>query len=163
MSAIHLVFGHLQRWLLGIMPARAGNTCSYLDEFAFRFNRRRAKLISHRFARLIDRCRNRPKNLLADRWTKSTQPEARGRVAAQISRLSKPLRFVGTSASASPALSLFILCSPFRATRVSRARFGNAKLLRFDGNTAFADIDLDASGLLPLFVELITKDHRSHN
>ena len=33
------------------------------------------------------------------------------------------------------------------------------KLLRLDGNAAFADVDLDASGLLPLLVELIAQDH----
>ena len=56
MSAIHLVFGHLQRWLLGTHHAGQSrkHLPSYLDEFAFRFNRRRAKLISHRFARLIE-------------------------------------------------------------------------------------------------------------
>jgi len=56
MSAIHLVFGHLQRWLLGTHHAGQSrkHLPSYLDEFAFRFNRRRAKSISHRFARLIE-------------------------------------------------------------------------------------------------------------
>jgi hypothetical protein len=33
------------------------------------------------------------------------------------------------------------------------------KLLLLDGNAAFADVDLDASGLLPLLVELIAQDH----
>jgi hypothetical protein len=36
---------------------------------------------------------------------------------------------------------------------------GIAKLLLFDGNTAFADVYLDASGLLPLLVELIAEDY----
>jgi hypothetical protein len=36
---------------------------------------------------------------------------------------------------------------------------GIAELLLLDGNTAFADIDLDPSGLLPLLVELIAEDH----
>lgn len=56
MSAIHLVFGHLQRWLLGTHHAGQSrkHLPSYLDEFAFRFNRRRAKSISHCFARLIE-------------------------------------------------------------------------------------------------------------
>jgi hypothetical protein len=35
----------------------------------------------------------------------------------------------------------------------------NAELLLLDGDSAFADIDLDASGLLPLLVELIAKNH----
>jgi hypothetical protein len=41
-----------------------------------------------------------------------------------------------------------------------RARHpGIAGLLLLDGNTAFVDIDLDASGLLPLLVELMAEDH----
>jgi hypothetical protein len=33
------------------------------------------------------------------------------------------------------------------------------KLLLLDGNAAFADVDLDAGGLLPILVELIAQDH----
>ncbi len=56
MSAIHLVSGHVKRWLLG--THHGGQSVKhlprYLDEYAFRFNRRLAKSISHRFARLIE-------------------------------------------------------------------------------------------------------------
>jgi transposase-like protein len=53
--AIHLVFGLAKRWLLGthhgaVAPKRLP---AYLDEFVFRFNRRTAKNLSHRFARVI--------------------------------------------------------------------------------------------------------------
>jgi hypothetical protein len=34
-----------------------------------------------------------------------------------------------------------------------------AELLLLDGNTALANVDLDASGLLPLLLELIAQDH----
>ena len=36
---------------------------------------------------------------------------------------------------------------------------GQLKILLLDGNAAFADVELDASGLLPLLVELIAQDH----
>ncbi len=56
MSAIHLVFGHVKRWLLGAQHGGQSqkHPPRYLDEYAFRFNRRLAKSISHRFARLIE-------------------------------------------------------------------------------------------------------------
>jgi len=47
----------------------------------------------------------------------------------------------------------------FPRARLSRAPSGNAKLLLLDGYSAFANVDLDTGGLLPLLVELIT-DHR---
>jgi transposase-like protein len=56
LPAIHLVFGLAKRWLLGTHHGAVGkkHLPAYLDEFAFRFNRRTAKSISHRFARLIE-------------------------------------------------------------------------------------------------------------
>ena len=53
--AIHLVFGLAKRWLLGTHhgAVSAKHLPAYLDEFVFRFNRRTAKSISHRFARVI--------------------------------------------------------------------------------------------------------------
>jgi transposase-like protein len=55
LGAVHLVFGHVKRWLLGTHHGGQSrkHLQRYLDEFVFRFNRRRAKSISHRFARLI--------------------------------------------------------------------------------------------------------------
>lgn len=55
MPAIHLVFGLTKRWLLGTHhgAVRAKHLQAYLDEYVFRFNRRMAKCISHRFARLV--------------------------------------------------------------------------------------------------------------
>jgi transposase-like protein len=55
LPAIHLVFGLAKRWLLGTHhgAVSAKHLPAYLDEFVFRFNRRTAKSISHRFARVI--------------------------------------------------------------------------------------------------------------
>lgn len=55
LPAIHLVFSLAKRWLLGTHhgAVRPKHLQRYLDEFVFRFNRRKAKLISHGFARLI--------------------------------------------------------------------------------------------------------------
>jgi transposase-like protein len=56
LPAIHLVFGLAKRWLLGTHhgAVSAKHLPVYLDEFVFRFNRRTAKNISHRFARVIE-------------------------------------------------------------------------------------------------------------
>ena len=53
---IHLVFGLAKRWLLGTHhgAVSAKHLPAYLDEFVFRFNRRTAKSLSHRFARVIE-------------------------------------------------------------------------------------------------------------
>ena len=55
-AAIHLVFGLAKRWLLGTHhgAVSAKHLQAYLDEYVFRFNRRTAKSIAHRFARLIE-------------------------------------------------------------------------------------------------------------
>ena len=55
LPAIHLVFSLAKRWLLGTHhgAVRKKHLQRYLDEFVFRFNRRKAKAISHGFARLI--------------------------------------------------------------------------------------------------------------
>jgi transposase-like protein len=56
LPAIHLVFGLAKRWLLGTHHGAVGtkHLPAYLDEFVFRFNRRTARSISHRFARLVE-------------------------------------------------------------------------------------------------------------
>ena len=56
LPAIHLVFGLAKRWLLGTHHGAVGkkHLGAYLDEFVFRFNRRTAKSLSHRFARVIE-------------------------------------------------------------------------------------------------------------
>jgi transposase-like protein len=56
LPAIHLVFGLAKRWLLGTHHGAVSSKHlpAYLDEFTFRFNRRTANSISHRFARLIE-------------------------------------------------------------------------------------------------------------
>jgi transposase-like protein len=55
LPAIHLVFGLAKRWLLGTHhgAVSAKHLQTYLDEYVFRFNRRAANSIAHRFARLI--------------------------------------------------------------------------------------------------------------
>ena len=55
LPAIHLVFGLAKRWLLGTHhgAVSAKHLQTYLDEYVFRFNRRTANSIAHRFARLI--------------------------------------------------------------------------------------------------------------
>jgi transposase-like protein len=56
LPAIHLVFGLAKRWLLGTHhgAVSAKHLQTYLDEYVFRFNRRTAKSIAHRFARVIE-------------------------------------------------------------------------------------------------------------
>jgi len=56
LPAIHLVFGLAKRWLRGTHHGAVGqkHLQAYLDEYVFRFNRRTAKSISHRFARLVE-------------------------------------------------------------------------------------------------------------
>jgi transposase-like protein len=56
LPAIHLVFGLAKRWLLGTHHGAVGkkHMPAYLDEFVFRFNRRTARNLSHRFARVIE-------------------------------------------------------------------------------------------------------------
>jgi transposase-like protein len=56
LPAIHLVFGLAKRWLLGTHHGAVSkkHLAAYLDEFVFRFNRRTARCISHRFARVIE-------------------------------------------------------------------------------------------------------------
>ena len=56
LPAIHLVFGLAKRWLLGTPHGAVSkkHLQAYLDEYVFRFNRRTAKSIGHRFARLIE-------------------------------------------------------------------------------------------------------------
>ena len=56
LPAIHLVFGLAKRWLPGTPHGAVGqkHLQAYLDEYVFRFNRRTAKSISHRFARLVE-------------------------------------------------------------------------------------------------------------
>jgi hypothetical protein len=55
LAAIHLVFSLAKRWLLGTHHGAVGpkHLQRYIDEFVFRFNRRKAKAIGHGFARLI--------------------------------------------------------------------------------------------------------------
>ena len=56
LPAIHLVFGLAKRWLLGTHHGAVSgkHLQAYLDEYVFRFNRRTARSISHRFARLLE-------------------------------------------------------------------------------------------------------------
>jgi transposase-like protein len=55
LPAIHLVFGLAKRWLLGTHHGAVSkkHLPAYLDEFVFRFNRRTARSIAHRLARVI--------------------------------------------------------------------------------------------------------------
>jgi transposase-like protein len=56
LPGIHLVFGLAKRWLLGTHHGAVStkHLQAYLDEYVFRFNRRTATSIAHRFARLIE-------------------------------------------------------------------------------------------------------------
>jgi transposase-like protein len=56
LPAIHLVFGLARRWLLGTHHGAVGrkHLPAYLDEFVFRFNRRTARSISHRFGQVVE-------------------------------------------------------------------------------------------------------------
>jgi transposase-like protein len=56
LPGIHLVFGLAKRWLLGTHHGAVSqkHLPAYLDEFVFRFNRRTARSLSHRFARVIE-------------------------------------------------------------------------------------------------------------
>ena len=55
LPAVHLVFGLAKRWLLGTHHGAVGGKYlqRYLDEYVFRFNRRRAKSPAHGFARVL--------------------------------------------------------------------------------------------------------------
>jgi transposase-like protein len=55
LPAIHLVFGLAKRWLLGTHhgAVRKKHLQAHLDGYVLRFDRRTAKSIAHRFARLI--------------------------------------------------------------------------------------------------------------
>src|SRR4051794_9592617 len=57
LPGIHLVFSLVKRWLLGTHHGAVSekHLPAYLDEYVFRFNRRTATLVSHGFARLIER------------------------------------------------------------------------------------------------------------
>jgi len=57
-----------------------------------------------------------------------------------------------------PLRNLEALYRRFRNDAPSTRHPGNPELLLFDGNTAFADVDVDTGGLLPLLVELIAED-----
>jgi transposase-like protein len=75
LPAIHLVFGLAKRWLLGTHHGAVGkkHLPAYLDEFVFRFNRRTARSLSHRFARVIQQAVLTPpatyRNIVAARTT----------------------------------------------------------------------------------------------
>jgi transposase-like protein len=77
LPAIHLVFGLAKRWLLGTHHGAVStkHLPAYLEEFVFRFNRRTARSISHRFARVIEHAMQ-----IQPTTTRSslTQPDAYG-------------------------------------------------------------------------------------
>src|SRR4051794_14004572 len=56
LPGIHLVFGLAKRWLLGTHHGAVSrkHLPAYLDEYAFRFDRRTASSISHGFARPVE-------------------------------------------------------------------------------------------------------------
>jgi transposase-like protein len=62
LPAIHLVFGLAKRWLLGTHhgAVSAKHLQAYLDEYVFRFNRRTATSIGHRFVRLVEQAVRTP-------------------------------------------------------------------------------------------------------
>ena len=62
LPAIHLVFGLAKRWLLGTHHGAVSqkHLQAYLDEYVFRFNRRTARSIAHRFARLVEHAAQTP-------------------------------------------------------------------------------------------------------
>jgi transposase-like protein len=78
LPAIHLVFGLAKRWLLGTHHGAVSpkHLQAYLDEFVFRFNRRTAKNLSHRFARVIEHAIQLPPTTY--RALSSPLPEAYG-------------------------------------------------------------------------------------
>lgn len=58
---VHRIAALLKRWLLGTFQGRASGEQlqHYLDEFAFRFNRRSSALRGHLFYRLVQQCAGR--------------------------------------------------------------------------------------------------------
>jgi transposase-like protein len=62
LPAIHLVFGLAKRWLMGTHHGAVSSKHlqAYLDEYVFRFNRRTARSVAHRFARLIEQAVKTP-------------------------------------------------------------------------------------------------------
>jgi transposase-like protein len=73
LPAIHLVFGLAKRWLLGTHHGAVSNKHlpAYLDEFTFRFNRRTASSIAHRFARVLQQAVLTPPATYRDIVTRS--------------------------------------------------------------------------------------------
>ena len=59
---VHRVASLLKRWLLGTFQGRASDKHlqRYLDEFAFRFNRRNSELRGQLFYRLVQQCVGNP-------------------------------------------------------------------------------------------------------
>ena len=80
LPAIHLVFGLAKRWLLGTHHGAVSkkHLQAYLDEYVFRFNRRTAKSISHRFARLIEQAGLPRPPPTAPSSAKLAQPDGHG-------------------------------------------------------------------------------------
>ena len=86
LPAIHLVFGLAKRWLLGTHHGAVGkkHLQAYLDEYVFRFNRRTAKSISHRFARLIEQAILTPPASYRAIVGQMVPPERRGELDSAI-------------------------------------------------------------------------------
>jgi transposase-like protein len=59
---VHLVFSLVKRWLLGTHQGAVSikHLPAYIEEYPFRFNRRTAKAITHRFQRVIERAVTAP-------------------------------------------------------------------------------------------------------
>ena len=59
---VHRIASLLKRWLLGTFQGRSSDKHlqHYLDEFAFRFNRRNSVLRGQLFYRLVQQCAGRP-------------------------------------------------------------------------------------------------------
>ena len=62
MPAVHRVAALLKRWLLGTHQGVVSvkHLQSYLDEFTFRFNRRKSNSFTHTFQRLAEGAADRP-------------------------------------------------------------------------------------------------------
>jgi hypothetical protein len=60
MPRVHRVASVVKRWILGTHPGAVSSRHHYLDEFTFRFNRRRSKSCGKLFFRLMQQAASTP-------------------------------------------------------------------------------------------------------
>ena len=89
MPGVHRVASLLQRWLLGTHQGRVADLDAYLNEFTFRFNRRRSRRRGLLFYRLLEQ------SIVSDPVTTAASSSTRPRPAGdRPSRLARRVAIV---------------------------------------------------------------------